>query len=292
MISEVKDFAGKTGSGSNEKQMEAVGILTEENCPKRKNDLKLYAALCFALGILPCCFLAGFAWGKSYFSFPVFIGSGICLAVLMDALLRIRGEMSRSRRIGRIMAAGIAVTAVAGAVTGAAIQYAKLSEMYEEAAALTDNASYQQARDLFEKITRMKEKYRDTEAYINLCTAHLAYDNDNIESAKLWSSRMNFSGLSQERQTAVDDFASTVSEEYEAYEEEMEELAKSHEEMAQNTYNIRNAAGEAVLPHRADKDKDPYSVDDYRDAEDFYYDNYDDFYEYEEAEDYYNEHHK
>ena len=37
---------------------------------------------------------------------------------------------------------------------------------------------------------------------------------------------------------------------------------------------------------------DPYNVNDYTDPEDFYYDNYDDFWEYEEAEDYFNEHHK
>ncbi len=34
---------------------------------------------------------------------------------------------------------------------------------------------------------------------------------------------------------------------------------------------------------------DPYDVKSYSDAEDFYYDNYDDFWDYEEAEDYYNE---
>ena len=40
------------------------------------------------------------------------------------------------------------------------------------------------------------------------------------------------------------------------------------------------------------KKEDPYNVNEYSDPEDFYYDNYDDFWEYEEAEDYYNEHHK
>ncbi len=39
------------------------------------------------------------------------------------------------------------------------------------------------------------------------------------------------------------------------------------------------------------KKSDPYNVNDYSDPEDFYYDNYDDFWEYEEAEDYFNEHH-
>ena len=39
------------------------------------------------------------------------------------------------------------------------------------------------------------------------------------------------------------------------------------------------------------EDDDPYNVNDYSDPEDFYYDNYDDFWEYEEAEDYYNRYH-
>lgn len=40
------------------------------------------------------------------------------------------------------------------------------------------------------------------------------------------------------------------------------------------------------------KKTDPYNVNDYSDPEDFYYDNYDDFWEYEEAEDYYNTYHE
>ena len=39
------------------------------------------------------------------------------------------------------------------------------------------------------------------------------------------------------------------------------------------------------------KDDDPYNVNDYSNEEDFYYDNYDDFWDYEDAEDYSREHH-
>ena len=38
-----------------------------------------------------------------------------------------------------------------------------------------------------------------------------------------------------------------------------------------------------------DNDDDPYNAKDYSNEEDFYYDHYDDFFDYEEAEDYYNE---
>lgn len=43
---------------------------------------------------------------------------------------------------------------------------------------------------------------------------------------------------------------------------------------------------------KADKDSDPYDANSYYHAEDFYDDHYDDFFDYEDAEDYFNEHHK
>ena len=55
---------------------------------------------------------------------------------------------------------------------------------------------------------------------------------------------------------------------------------------------IRNSAWRRTLSSSSKKKEDPYNVNEYSDPEDFYYDNYDDFWEYEEAEDYYNEHHK
>ena len=56
----------------------------------------------------------------------------------------------------------------------------------------------------------------------------------------------------------------------------------------------------AVNPYRHSKKKsstkksydDPYDVNDYSSPEDFYDDNYDDFWDYEEAEDYYNSYHE
>ena len=42
----------------------------------------------------------------------------------------------------------------------------------------------------------------------------------------------------------------------------------------------------------SDLQEDRYNVNDYSNAEDFYDDNYDDFWEYEEAEEYYNKYHR
>ncbi len=41
---------------------------------------------------------------------------------------------------------------------------------------------------------------------------------------------------------------------------------------------------------KSSESSNKYSAKEYVDADDFYYDHYDDFYDYEEAEDYYNEH--
>lgn len=47
----------------------------------------------------------------------------------------------------------------------------------------------------------------------------------------------------------------------------------------------------STKPKSSTKKEDPYNVNDYNDPEDFYDDNYDDFWDYEEAEDYYNSYH-
>lgn len=54
------------------------------------------------------------------------------------------------------------------------------------------------------------------------------------------------------------------------------------EEKKQDTYNSNRSSS-------SKKKEDDYGVNDYSDAEDFYYDNYDDFESYEDAEDYYDE---
>ena len=43
------------------------------------------------------------------------------------------------------------------------------------------------------------------------------------------------------------------------------------------------------ITYKTDRDEDPYNASDYSDPEDFYEDNYDDFWDFEDAEDYWNE---
>ena len=60
----------------------------------------------------------------------------------------------------------------------------------------------------------------------------------------------------------------------------------------QSSYNGTKTASSGTSSYNKKSsystDDDPYGVKGYSDAEDFYYDNYGDFWDYEEAEDYYN----
>jgi len=60
-------------------------------------------------------------------------------------------------------------------------------------------------------------------------------------------------------------------------------------------WDYRDSPVKPYIPQNPDssvEDEDPYNAADYSHPEDFYYDHYDDFFDYEDAEDYYNEHTK
>lgn len=58
---------------------------------------------------------------------------------------------------------------------------------------------------------------------------------------------------------------------------------------SESNYSSSNSSSYSFTPYRSSsKDKDPYNAKDYTHAEDFYYDHYDDFFDYEDAENYYN----
>lgn len=64
--------------------------------------------------------------------------------------------------------------------------------------------------------------------------------------------------------------------------------SKSSYDDGSTTYNSSSSTKKSYS-YDSDNDDDPYDASSYSDAEDFYYDNCDDFWDYEEAEDYYNE---
>ena len=69
--------------------------------------------------------------------------------------------------------------------------------------------------------------------------------------------------------------------------------AQKNDKDKSNYSSAKNSSSSySFTPYRSpskDDEDDPYNAKDYSNEEDFYYDHYDDFFDYEEAEDYYNE---
>ncbi len=70
----------------------------------------------------------------------------------------------------RIIATTVFIAVTVGLIIIYAINYLKLSDIYDEAVALADKGSYQEAENLFQKIEN--QNFRDTASYITLCEAH------------------------------------------------------------------------------------------------------------------------
>lgn len=66
--------------------------------------------------------------------------------------------------------------------------------------------------------------------------------------------------------------------------------AQKNDKNKSNYSSSKNSSSSySFTPYRSPSKDDPYNAKDYSNEEDFYYDHYDDFFDYEEAEDYYNE---
>ena len=82
---------------------------------------------------------------------------------------------------------------------------------------------------------------------------------------------------------------------YDEYNErKREEKASESKAEEKSTHTPSTKSGDRInyKPYKRKSDEEPYNVNDYSDPEDFYDDNYDDFWDYEEAEDYYNSYHE
>jgi len=71
----------------------------------------------------------------------------------------------------------------------------------------------------------------------------------------------------------------------------VEGYVSSVSEITYDDKAIQQAKKDLSKQKKEEKSKDPYNAKDYKFAEDFYEDHYDDFFDYYDAEDYFNEHH-
>ena len=264
-------------------------------------------------------------------------------------------EKRRKRMIAWVVVATVIVPIFAIWIGNSTARHKQNMELYEQAVALYDGGSYDEAKELFYDVP--DRDFRDTRAYIALCRARIAYRNGNINAAYHDLKNVRLYGASGEQLEALKAFEETLDAEYEIYKKEkviadkrayrdritngvpyvgMPESeirntslgapsgnVRHNTEMKNgqphdaNIYDFKNGNAtiftarcvdgyvinvwdhrdNPVVPYRPEKstksyDDDPFNVHDYIHPDDFYYDHYDDFIDYEDAEDYYNEHHK
>jgi hypothetical protein len=152
-------------------------------------------------------------------------------------------------------------------------------------------ASVQEGREQLRQI-RHKD-YKDTDALLLLCEAHMAYDVGDISNAYYDLKFAKFSHQPPESRQKISSFTAQIDDEYDAYREEQYQLEmKEYEVWDNRDQDTSRPASKPSSSSKSSSDSDPYQANDYSDAEDFYYDYYDDFFDYYDAESYFNEHHE
>ena len=158
------------------------------------------------------------------------------------------------------------------------------------------NQNYVTARETLGKIP----DYSDSRKYDGLywmCDAHVEYFHGDFEDASISAQialreMPSWRGLEAEQQ-AMRDIVAMQEDIAQARAQREAEYRRLHPPTP--TPKPRPTPTPTPRPIRRSKPKptsysDPYNVNDYYDAEDFYDDYYDDFYDYEDAEDYFDTH--
>lgn len=159
----------------------------------------------------------------------------------------------------------------------------KADEIYVQAEALIWNEQdYEGAKELLESI---EIDYKDKEPLIVYCQAKIDYLSGNLEDAYLSQDDMIFGHQTEEHFNRIGAFKEVLDYEYQEYLDEKYPDKKEESVIPETT--TRYHYKPSYTP-----DDDPYDVERYRNEEDFYYDNYDNFIDYYEAEKYFKEHKK
>ena len=159
----------------------------------------------------------------------------------------------------------------------------KADEIYVQAEALIWNEQdYEGAKELLESI---EIDYKDKEPLIVYCQAKIDYLNGNLEDAYLSQDDMIFGHQTEEHFNRIGAFKEVLDYEYQEYLDE--KYPDKKEELVIPETTTRYHYKPSYTPN-----DDPYDIDRYRNEEDFYYDNYDNFIDYYEAEKYFKEHKK
>ncbi|MCQ2455652.1 MAG: hypothetical protein MJ090_05900 [Clostridia bacterium] len=169
---------------------------------------------------------------------------------------------------------------------------------YNNALQLIDNDSYKTAKTELEKIVEFD--YKDTDDLIKLCEAHISYDN-GCTGAYSKIDDLEFKYQTKERLEKIYYFIEKSKLEYNEFFDKLLENSKpknsdnstisqpSYNSGSSSTYKSKSYSYKS-RSNNDDEDYDEFHANEYKFAEDFYDDHYEDFFDFDDAEDYFNAH--
>ena len=161
---------------------------------------------------------------------------------------------------------------------------------YTKAEKMITVGDYSNALDELQKILG---EYKDSDGLNALCRAHEYESEGDCKMACVCLYDVTFRYQNAEQMREINNFKSRMEQcFYEEVDRETEEERKAEKESVE-TKAENSGSGKSGYYYKSSKsnsDDDPYNASDYSHPDDFYYDHYDDFWDYEEAEEYYEEH--
>lgn len=170
-----------------------------------------------------------------------------------------------------------------------------VNDVYEKGEELIATDDYQGAQAQLSKIE--DRNYKDTAALLLLCKAHIYYDAGKITNAHSALDSASFSYQTEESMKTIEAFTDQVNRAYTEYRDQFDRELEAIERKYAATPKPSPSPSPTPRPTRRPSTSarksgtdDPFDVNDYSHPDDFYYDHRDDFYDFEDAEDYFYEH--
>ena len=146
--------------------------------------------------------------------------------------------------------------------------------------------------DALNELGKINGSYQDSNGLEELCRAHQyeAKGEYGLAYACLYKASFRYQDTAQMQKINI--FKARMEQGF--YREVESELEEERKAEAESTTDENKKSKNKWLPSSGgwDDDDDPYDASDYSHPDDFYYDHYDDFYDFEEAEEYYEEHYE
>ncbi len=203
-------------------------------------------------------------------------------------------KMNSSSKLAVLVIAVIFAVAVIGVAANVIYQKTGFRGTYNKAVDLAIQMDVEEAEQLFLSIE--DQHYKDTDAFLVFCDCVKKYEVGNVLYGRTRLPLMKFESLTAEQNAVVEEFKEKLEKKSGAGSGSYS--VKPHGYSQPSTEKQTTAAKEpqttkpsSSKPSSSGK-KDFYGANEYAHPDDFYYDHIDDFWDYEEAEDYFYEHTK